>query len=704
MNDGFELLAPAGSLEICKAVIDAGADAVYLGGQQFGARAYANNFSKEELLEALNYAHLRGKKIYLTINTLLKNEELNALYDYLLPYYEHGLDAVIVQDIGALSYIHNCFPDLEIHTSTQMTVTGADGIRLLQQLGVTRVVMAREVSVEEMKYMQEQTGIELEAFVHGALCYSYSGQCLFSSMLGGRSGNRGRCAQPCRLPYKVDNKEKYILSLKDFCGIEKLPLLYDAGVYSLKIEGRMKQLSYAVGVVSYYRKYIDLFLKQKNNFLVSHKDKKELQAIGSRCGFTDTYFDKHNGTDMVTFEKPSFQQTLEVNPHEKVYQKIEGHLILQKDHPALFKIRYHDIEVTSVGAVVQKAMKQPLIETDLKQRLEKIKDTAFEFLNIKIEMEEDVFLPNGAINQLKRDAIHQLEELILNSYKKDSAKNISILKNNTIKEQKQIVVASIEKQEQLTFVLEQDCISAIYIDSNIDTKQNLFTTLKEDVMACHQNKKQAYLILPYIFRKNTSDFWEAHIAELKDCSFDGFVVKNYEEIWFIKKHFGNIPIIADHNLYTYNDIAINELDKLGVARNTMPLELNKKEIMNRNNHKTEMIVYGYYPLMTSAQCVHKNTKGCDKTSCITYIKDRYNKSFPVKNYCNDCYNVIYNCLPTMLLDNIKELNEIGVSYIRLHFSMESKKEMVHIFELLNKKCCVSKKQIYTNGHYKRGVE
>ncbi|MDD6480862.1 MAG: U32 family peptidase, partial [Lachnospiraceae bacterium] len=218
----FELLAPAGSFEIFKAVIAAGADAVYVGGEAFGARAYANNFTDEELLTAIDYAHLRNKKVYLTVNTLLKNSEMDRLYDYLLPFYERGLDAVLVQDLGVLSYIRKHFPDLPVHTSTQMTVTGIEGARLLQSLGAERIVMAREVSLEEMRAIHEETGIELEAFVHGALCYSYSGQCLFSSMLGGRSGNRGRCAQPCRLAYSVlDEKRReylsdsYVLSLKD---------------------------------------------------------------------------------------------------------------------------------------------------------------------------------------------------------------------------------------------------------------------------------------------------------------------------------------------------------------------------------------------------------------------------------------------------------------------------------------------------------
>ena len=263
----LELLAPAGSYDIFRAVLNAGADAVYVGGGQFGARAYANNFTEEELLEAIDFAHLRGVKVYLTVNTLIKNSEFSKLYDYLLVYYKRGLDAVIVQDIGVVKAIHEYFPSMEIHTSTQMTVTGADGVRFLSQFGVTRGVMAREVSLAEMKRIHEETGMELEAFVHGALCYSYSGQCLFSSILGGRSGNRGRCAQPCRLPYTVEGKkDEYILSLKDRFGIKALDKLHDAGVYSLKIEGRMKTALYVATVARTYRKAIDDYLESPEKY------------------------------------------------------------------------------------------------------------------------------------------------------------------------------------------------------------------------------------------------------------------------------------------------------------------------------------------------------------------------------------------------------------------------------------------------------
>ena len=263
----WELLAPAGSYESMTAAFAAGADAVYIGGSRFGARAYADNLDQDRMCQAIDYAHLHGRRIYMTVNTLFKEQELKELYPYLLPFAVQGLDGVIVQDLGAMALIRECFPDLAVHASTQMTITGAYGARRLKELGAKRIVTARELSLEEIRFIHRQTGMEIECFIHGALCYCYSGQCLMSSLIGGRSGNRGRCAQPCRLPYEVKRRgktvnpkdERLVLNLKDLCTLDQLPDILEAGVYSLKIEGRMKSPRYTAGVVSIYRKYLDAY-------------------------------------------------------------------------------------------------------------------------------------------------------------------------------------------------------------------------------------------------------------------------------------------------------------------------------------------------------------------------------------------------------------------------------------------------------------
>ncbi len=309
MEKRVEILSPAGSYESLKAAIAAGADAVYIGGSRFGARAFANNLDEEKLLEVIDYVHLHGRQIYLTVNTLLKEHELkNELYDYLLPYYRQGLDAVIVQDIGVMQFIKEHFPDLPIHASTQMTITNVLGAEFLKKQGADRVVTAREMSLAEIEEITKGTDIEIESFVHGALCYCYSGQCLYSSLLGGRSGNRGQCAQPCRLPYKVngDKNSQYVLSLKDICTLEYIPELVESGIYSFKIEGRMKKPEYVALVTAMYRKYVDLYLeKGKAGFKVDPKDREKLMDLYNRGGSHGGYYHTRNGREMLSLTRPN---------------------------------------------------------------------------------------------------------------------------------------------------------------------------------------------------------------------------------------------------------------------------------------------------------------------------------------------------------------------------------------------------------------
>lgn len=309
MRKKVEILAPAGSFECFEAALKAGADAVYLGGGSFGARAYADNFTEEKLLEVIDYAHLHGRKIYLTVNTLLKEKELEEqLYSYLLPYYRQGLDAVIVQDVGVLEFIREYFPDLPIHASTQMTVTNVSGAKFLEKQGVERVVPAREISLEEVKEIHDGTGLEVECFVHGALCYCYSGQCLLSSLIGQRSGNRGQCAQPCRLPYSTENLKNpsYLMSLKDICTLDLIPDLIDAGVDSFKIEGRMKKPEYVALVTKMYRRYADLYLeKGRSSYVVDDTDRQQLLDLYNRGGSHEGYYRQHNGADMVSKDRPN---------------------------------------------------------------------------------------------------------------------------------------------------------------------------------------------------------------------------------------------------------------------------------------------------------------------------------------------------------------------------------------------------------------
>lgn len=716
INTDFEVLAPAGSFQTFKAVIEAGADAVYVGGSRFGARAYADNFTEEELLQAIDYAHLRGKKVYLTVNTLLKNKEINdELYDYLLPFYLKGLDAVLVQDFGALSYIHKAFPDLPIHTSTQMTLTGIEGVRLLQSYGVTRVVMARETSLAEMKKIHEATGMELEAFVHGALCYCYSGQCLFSSLLGGRSGNRGRCAQPCRLAYTVMDenhkdllKDSYILSMKDMCGIRDINELKEAGVYSLKIEGRMKRPEYAAGVVSFYRKYVDS-LKP-----VSNSDYNKLKSLGNRCGFTDKYYFDHNAKDMITYEKPNFAVEDE-NFVSRISARyvdtetrlpVKGICVLNEGNNSFLTVECKNYVYTATGQTVDKAQKKPLIKEDVAKRLSKTGDTSFVFEELEVIMDDNIFMPNGVINELRRSALEGLKNELLSTYVRDESrcfKQKPAPVADKSAELQDSCSASVETTAQLKEVCKSSLISRVYIDWNRYSLNDFDNEIADDIRLVTSNGKKIYIILPAVCRDKTYNFLLSKQDLLGQSAISGFVVKNYEELGWCLDKFPDREIITDHNLYTYNDYAVNAYHELNISLDTMPLELNGREIARRSNADTEMIVYGYYPLMTSAQCVHRNSSKCDKCKQITYLKDRYNKLFPVKNMCNECYNVIYNTLPTMLLNDIAGIKESKIHNLRLMFTVEDAAETREILSYFENPS-LKRRGEFTNGHYKRGVE
>lgn len=747
----LELLAPAGSLKTLKAVIHAGADAVYLGGSMFGARAYANNFNEEELLEAIRFGHIHGRKIILAVNTLLKEYELGQLYDYLSPYYEAGVDAVIVQDMGVMEFIKTHFPNLPIHTSTQMTITNVEGARLLKEQGVERVVTAREMSLEEIQRIHDEVGVELESFIHGALCYCYSGQCLFSSIIGGRSGNRGRCAQPCRLSYEVLQGEKSltghhatpILSLKDMCTLPFLYELADHGVYSFKIEGRMKTPEYAAGVVSIYRKYMDSYL-DGSRIPVEKKDIRALLELGNRGGFTNGYYYHHNDSDMLSGESASHNKSegvLQDNIRREyvdteLKEKIKGKLILNKECPAKIEVQYGKIKVSYQGDMVLVAQNRPLTKEVVTEKITKTGNTPFVFENLEVTMDDDIFMPVNQLNQLRRGALEALEEALLKPYERtlpelvetSSAETDRRTTGNAIKE-KQIsgqslsqtsgqqsagssteVRVLIEDAEQLPAVLKADFVDTVYLDCMLYTRENLIRKLSEDIDRVHASDKKAFYVFPFIFRQQTSLFYEKIMPELKKLPLDGIMVRSLDEIAFIKEWGNeNWQMVSDSNLYTYSNEAAEYFYRLGMIQDTIPVELNRKEILKRENSRSEMIIYGRLPLMITAQCIHKNTLGCMHQHKVLNLKDRYSVHFPVKNFCPECYNVIYNSLPVCLFKEDVTVKKIAPAAVRLSFTTETEEETEQILTIYgdiykNGGILGQMPMECTNGHFKRGVE
>lgn len=716
-----ELLSPAGSYESFEAAIGAGADAVYVGGPAFGARAYAQNFTQEELITAIETAHIHNRKLYLTVNTLLKNRELDdQLFEYLLPYYEAGLDAVIVQDLGVFSFIRRNFPDLDIHASTQMTVTGPEGMRFLEGKGATRVVPARELSLEEISAMHKASPLEIETFIHGALCYSYSGQCLMSSIFGGRSGNRGRCAQPCRLPYSVTmdhrkykgDKDFCALSLKDICTLDILPDILEAGVMSLKIEGRMKQPAYTAGVTAVYRKYLDMYLSGKE-YHVLEEDRKYLLELFSRGGSCKGYYDMYRGPEMMAFanEKKSGNIQPEIR---KIKEKIHGNLILSPESPVILEITCKGQTVTAMGGEVQFAKNQPMEEQRIRQQMEKLGNTDFQWEDLNIEINGRIFVPVKVLNEVRRDALSQLREALIGCQKRAQVTKQPTKSKDQAACHKKVtdslpVYVSCERSDTAEILLNETGITGFYFP--FDTMEKYFSP---ELAA----SRELYLSTPHIHRGEIPEKWLRSAQKWLEQGMKGFLVRNLESYAVLKKMGYGGKCVLDASMYTWNDQSVGFWREEGVLRNTVPLELNEGELKHRDNTSSELLLYGYIPLMLSAQCVRKNLFGCTGKCETAYLKDRYNSEFPVKCSCDPwgknisekakyCYNIIYNSIPYGLPGEKDQVKKLNLHSLRLAFTIEEPekaKAILKEFRTVYQENGKPSGRRYTKGHFKRGAE
>lgn len=757
---GAEILAPAGSFESMKAAVAAGADAVYIGGNKFGARAYADNLDEDRMKEAIDYAHLHGCRIYMTVNTLVKEREMKELYSYLLPYYEQGLDAVIVQDMGVFSFVKRHFPDLDVHASTQMTVTGAPGAALIGRMGASRIVTARELSLEEIEEIYRETGAEIESFVHGALCYCYSGQCLFSSLIGGRSGNRGRCAQTCRLPFSVrrgkellnGKNEKYVLSLKDLCSLDILPDILEAGVFSLKIEGRMKSPRYTAGVVSIYRKYVDQYMKYgRKGYQVDPTDRKTLLDLFDRGGQTEGYYREHNGRDMVVLkEKPAFRE--ENRPLYDYLDKTYVNASLQE--PVLGWARAAEgeelrlklqtdsfgstIEAEVSGGPVQTAKNQPMAAERIEKQLNKTGNTPFYFQSLQVETEGNCFIPVQELNELRRNAFEKLETQILSQFRRQEPsghengegdgkkaqegklQKREISENGTEGEKKgreqAVLHVSLEEPEGLETVLSFRQAAVISIDAAGFPAESW----KQTVLNCHERGKECLLLLPHIYRAEAKRYFDAHLRELSEAGFDGAVIRAWEEAELIARwrregvFFPKITVF-DHGLYSFNSLSEEWMEQMlpgETIRFTAPLELNSRELEEKGIRGEELMVYGNIPMMVTAQCLKKTLEGCTGRPELLWMKDRKGKDFPVKNHCRFCYNTIYNSSPLSLLADRSLIERLGPSVLRLSFTTEQPERIREVLKAFSEEFISGTEKggapelsgEFTRGHFKRGAE
>ncbi len=735
-----ELLAPAGSLESLKAAVCAGADAVYLGGTRFGARAYADNLTEEDMKWAIDYAHLHGVSLYMTINTLLKERELESeLYDYVKPYYEQGLDAVIVQDFGVLKALSEWFPDLPLHVSTQMTVTGAEGFTFLKEFpNVTRIVTSRELSMEELQNIRNKTEFEIESFIHGALCYCYSGQCLFSSLVGGRSGNRGRCAQPCRLPYEVlehgkrisREQEKYILSPKDMNTLELLPQLLDLGIDSLKIEGRMKRPEYTAGVVSIYRKYIDRYMESGGkDRKIEKKDIQDLEQLFRKRGYSQGFYHQHNGRNMMALSAPEnetketersvyMDSLYETYVKNEKKEKINGILGVSTEKPMNLLLQWDQLTVEVQGDAAMVPKNRAMTAADFEKQLRKTGNTPFVFETLQTTVEGDVFVPNGAINELRRLGLQKLEEAVTGQYRRIASEISKTPQEKAVKEGEwePVFHVSVETEEQLLAAAESSLPSVIYVDSSLMNLTELAAFCSSVKGQKLLEEKQIYYILPPVFRMETAKQYTAEYEKLAEIPWTGFVVKNLESCQWLKEVKNVKPVITDANLYTFNQRAKKFWnDQERVVLETLPVELNARELEERGCSDAGLMVYGRLPMMVSAGCVYKTLKHCRKADSkimrpedYYQLKDRKNMRFPVKPVCRECYNVIYNSQPLSLLNLREQTAGLQPAFLRMSFTVEDAaltKKILGSFEK-NYKDGVPVDEFFefTRGHWKRGVE
>lgn len=787
MNQKIELLSPVGDFECLVAAVQNGADAVYFGADKFNARINGINFSNEELKKAITYAKLRNVKTYLTLNILIKNDEFKEAIELVEYAYECGIDALIVQDLGLARFIIKNYPDLEVHASTQMTVHNVEGVKELKKLGFKRVVLSRELNLDEIKDIYNQTKEDLEVFVHGALCISYSGQCLMSSIIGQRSGNRGKCAGTCRLPYELINKKEnkivdkgYLLSSKDVCTLDILPELLETGVMSLKIEGRMKTPEYVGVVTSIYRKYIDLALS-KDKYIVDENDKKELMQVFNRGGFSTGYLKGKLGKNMMYTKRPNhigivlgivisynsnkgyvkikLKEKMELGDSIKINEsscksselmknnnniktakigeivtigRIKGNIkagdivyktvsvslenkinqTLTKDvrkrkvfckveietgKKAKIDILDLQTQISSnvIGNIVEKGQTQVANEERIKAQINKMGGTVFELESIVVNLSKDAYIPIKELNELRRKALEELEQKLLQKIYRDK-KKVELEEFNL--EEK--------KHSEVSTAVLLNTINPNYNYKALRKIDRIYLPISELILAKNLNKLEeitnnleTYIYMPNIIRDEHRKIIYGKIEELlKKYKIQGFVVSNLSQIKELQKY--NLSLIGNYTLNVFNDETAKELENLRISTITISPELNEEEIRSiKTNMKKEFIVYGRLPLMTSEYCTIGTFKNCAGT-CTKgeyTLKDRMNFEFPIKTNRINCNTTIYNSKITSIMWKNLNLNSIRIDI--LDETIEEINKIVEIHKQ-NKRL---EGQNYTNGNLKKNI-
>ena len=645
-----ELLAPAGDFEALIAAISAGADAVYIGGKSFGARAYAKNFELDELSRAVEYAHIHGRKIYVTVNTLVYDRELSGLSDYAKSLYEMGVDAIICADLGAIKEIRRRAPKLEIHASTQMSVHNSLGAQMAAELGAKRVVAARELSLENIKAVVENPPIEVEIFLHGALCVCHSGQCLMSALVGGRSGNRGECAQPCRLPYN----SSYPISLSDLSLANHIPEIIESGVASLKIEGRMKSAQYVYTVTKIYRRLLD------EHRSANVKELRELDEIFSRGGFTDGYFTDRKFDKMTGVRSDSQKQrTREIEEMKFPLQRVRAvaKVVMKLGEKSEMTLTANGKSVTVYGESPRPAINSPLEENGVKERLSKMGATYFilEKEDIDLILDAKINLSPSEINALRRDAAEKLS-----STAREPINTQGYTPCNGISAQKRLRTAQFLCSE-----------SFLELKSKYPEALESFDITFVPLDVPDAIKASNGVSLPPVIFDSELECVREHLALAKENGVQYALISNLSQIPIVKE-ISLIPI-GDFRLNITNSLTKAVYKALGVLDSVLSPELTLP--MARDIGGGE-VVCGRIPLMITERCFIKENFGCQRCKSAS-LEDRYSQKFPIIREFGH-RNLILNSHITYMGDAKEELAANKILHEHFIFSDKTAEEIKYI--------------------------
>ena len=670
-----EILAPVGNSESLLAALNCGADAVYLGVGDFNARHNAENFSLETLSETVSLCHKRGVKVYLTLNTLVNDSEIKKIENVIERVTLAGVDALILQDLGVAKLVREVSPDIKMHASTQMSVQTLYGIERLGKLGFCRTVLPRELNKNEIEYIVKNSPLEIEMFVHGALCMSVSGQCQLSAFLGSRSGNRGRCAQPCRLPFTVQNGTGYDLSLKDLSLIEKLPYLEKIGVSSFKIEGRMKRAEYVAGAVTACREALD------GNY--SEKRKDDLQRLFSRSGFTDGYYENKLGRNMFgtrTDENKRESSTV-LDEYKRLYSDVKNKravnfvFIAKEGEKALLEAECEGIFVSvESDTVCERAVNLPLEEERVVCQLKKCGGTQFEAKIIKTELSPDVSLPVSVINSLRRNALAKIEDELSKTGEKRIVKTEYDFENHIPCDIKTYL--RFENSDSVPDNIQADkIILPLDTDEEIIKKYNAAAEIPRGIFGTADKLYQKIVSSP------ASEFFCSTLDAVE------MTVKAGKKT------------IASPYLNIFNSFSVSECEKMGVAEITVSNELSIRQISAlKGKIKRGVVAYGHQPLMLVRSCPIRNGKTCSECKKQGFLTDRKGMRFPVR--CQNGCSSVFNSVALYTADRLDDIK--NVDFILLYFTVEDKSETQKIIDDYKNKRNPSGE--FTRGLLYKGVE